>query len=207
MLETIYNNIDLGYYSCLDGYVYTKQNDLVSIASNYTINDRDSVRIDTSNWKTDFYRDDDNIENGNGHIKYTIDELMIMGYGMSKQGFPIEVKMEDCLNKEYKFNLPNIAGILRLCARFSNQINEHFSHGITLYINNVNMLIPSQDYGSVMDPIKYPGHKSGYRYGGYAFKITEELFNKEVKFTTTSNSGYNNFIFYFLPYVYPVEEI
>ena len=32
MLETIYNNFDLGYYSCLDGYVYTKQNDLVAIA-------------------------------------------------------------------------------------------------------------------------------------------------------------------------------
>lgn len=205
MLETIYNNVDLGYYSCLDGYVYTKQDDLVPRPSNYVVAESDTIRIDTSRWKTDFRRDDDNIENGTGHIKYTIDELMIMRYGMIKYGFPLEVKMEDCLNKEYKFNLPSIAGVLRLVARFTSATNEHLSHGITLYINNVNMFIQNSDYGSIMDPIEYPGSKS-YYFGGYAFRISEELFNKEVRFSATTDSYYNSFVFYFLPYIYPIEE-
>lgn len=205
MLDVIYNNFDLGTYSCLDGYVYTKQSELVPNPSNYVVTESDTIRIDTSRWKTDFRRDDDNIENGTGHIKYTIDELMIMRYGMVKYGFPLEVKMEDCLNKEYKFNLPSIAGVLRLCCNIFSSGGQHYRNGITLYINNVKMPIDDSNAVSYIQT-PFPTMENAINgYGGYAFKISEELFNTEVRFTTNANSGYHDFIFYFLPYIYPVE--
>lgn len=212
MLETIYNNFDLGYYSCLDGYVYTKQNNLVAIAGNYVVKPADLVRLkyNTSSsevFKTSFLYDDDNIKNGTGHITYTIDEMMIMKYGMLKYGFPKEFTSSETNNKEVKFNLPNTTGILRLCVCLQTGV-QHYQNNMELTINGVTQPIDTTIVISALqDP--YDGTRNSIEgFGGFAFKISNELKGKEIIFKQSSGTDIRyKYMFYFLPYVYPVEEI
>ncbi len=212
MLETIYNNFDLGYYSCLDGYVYTKQDNLVSIAGNYVVKTDDSVRLNyntSSNevFKTSFLYDDDNIKDGTGHKTYTVDEMIIMKYGMLKYGFPKEFTSAETYNTEVKFNLPNTTGVLRMCVCLKTGV-QHYQNQIELTINGVlQPLDKTIMIRAIQDP--YDGTRDTIDgYGGFAFKITDELKGKEITFKQSCGSDIRyKYVFYFLPYTYPIEEI
>lgn len=212
MLETIYNNFDLGYYSCLDGYVYTKQDDLVPTPSNYVVKSEDLTRLKYNTslsevFKTSFLFDDDNIRNGTGHITYTVDEMMIMKYGMLKYGFPKEFTSSETYNKEVKFNLPNTIGILRLCVCFQNGVH-HYQNKMELTINGVTQPIDMEiAISALQDP--YDGIRDSIEgFGGFAFKISNELKGKEIIFKQYSGTDERyKYMFYFLPYIYPIEEI
>lgn len=193
-VETYYSGLDFGNYSLLNNYIYIKQNDLVSIPTNYYINpDNDKKNINYSPITMDY--DDNGIRNGTDHNIYTPEEVMIILNSVPKlsevPGYMVALAASGSkFPRSIEFNIP-CDGIFRylMTRGWDNSID-------TFTINDIKMDIISND-------------RLQYDYGvdGLIHSIPIRVNKSDrVKVTKNLDNGYTAYpLFYFLPFTYPWE--